>query len=105
MLAKNLICKSNVAIYQGNINFRKEAPKSLHFAEQNGMSKIQSFSYRIRIVKASNFFSIDIHKIVFPFLHRTSKESVSYFSDAYLHGKNQNDVCIFLLENPLIKNS
>ena len=39
------------------------------------------------------------------FASNIKRLSVSYFSDVYVHGKNQNDVCIFLLEIPLIKNS
>ena len=36
---------------------------------------------------------------------KANDEMFLYFSDLYLHHKNQNDVCTFLLDIPLIKNS
>ena len=36
---------------------------------------------------------------------KANDETFLYFSDVYLHHKNQNDVCTFLLDIPLIKNS
>ena len=92
------------------------------------MSKIQSFSYGFYKVNTRKIFSIDIHKTqkskliksqwwnfqkkgLFPFLghfymtwelpHWNQKIVCLflYFSDIYLHGKNQNDFYIFLIEN------
>ena len=81
------------------------------------MSKIPTFSYCYRKVNATKFFHIDIcifrtqnllkqndeesSHFVFIYmawelLHLTSKVTLSsIFLDVYLHGKYQNDACIF----------
>ena len=85
------------AVHQGNINFKEEVPKSSHSTGQNWMSKIQSFSYRIRKVNTNKLFSIDIHKI------KKSKLTVSSSHPLVIFGylgnyriEHQKIVCLFL---------
>ena len=86
------------AVYQGNIDFKKEVPKSSHSTGQNWMSKIQSFSYRIRKVNTNKIFSTDIHKIKKSKLTVSSSHSLVIFACLGNYRIERLCVCFFIFQ-------
>ena len=64
---------SNIAVYQGNQNFRKEVTKISHTAGQNWMSKMPNFDYCNRTDNA------DIPKFINRNLSKTGDQRFSHF--------------------------
>ena len=60
-VCKYQFAKSNIAVYRGTENFRKEVTK-IHILQDKTGFQIPSFSYCNRKVNGSKFFHIDIHK-------------------------------------------
>ena len=98
-------------------NFRKEAPKSSHSAEQNWMLKVEILSYafakllpaNLLVLISTKFINQNILKandesfwntLVFPFLHQTLNECLSegWFEPALYRQPAPPSIFIFFLD-------